>query len=268
MGSNLFLEYLLPTSDYVFKRIFCDPNNLYDILADFLKAVITDLQNYELEKITLRDTHVLPNLQDDKFCVLDVMVELNSGKLIDIEIQVIDRQDMEKRTCFYLSRLISSQLPAGGRYKTIKPTIAIIITKHNWIKDSQNYHNVYRFFDKDNNSSFGDTMTIHTVELTKLKDDDVKTNLYNWIKFFNAKSKEDFKMASDASEAIAKAVKKVEELSLDKDARVEYEMRMKALSDYNSVIYDAKAEGIKEGKIKGKIEVAINLINEAGPEYL
>ena len=32
----------------------------------------------------------------------------------------IDRQDMEKRTCFYLSRLISSQLPAGGRYKMIR----------------------------------------------------------------------------------------------------------------------------------------------------
>ncbi len=91
---DLFLEYLPPTSDYIFKRIFGDPNNLYDILADFLKAVITDLQNYELEKITLRDMHVLPNLQDDKFCVLDVMVEPNSGKLIDIEIQVIDRQDM------------------------------------------------------------------------------------------------------------------------------------------------------------------------------
>ena len=58
-------------------------------------------------------------------------------------------------------------------------------------------------------------------------------------------------MASDTSKAIAKAVKKVEELSLDKDARREYEMRMKALSDYNSVIYDAKAEGIKEGIEKG-----------------
>lgn len=180
---------------------------------------------------------------------------------------------MKKRTCFYLSRLISSQLPAGGRYKTIKPTIAIIITKHNWIKDSQNYHNVYRFFDKDNNSYLGDAMTIYTVELTKLKDDDKKNELYNWIKFFNAKSKKEFKMASDTSEAIAKAVKKVEELSLDKDARLEYEMRMKALSDYNSIIYDAKAEGegikegikegVEEGKMKGKIEVVINLITKA-----
>ena len=103
-------EYLPLTSDYVFKKIFGDPNNLYDILADFLKAVIADLQDQELEKIVLRDMHVFPNIQDDKFGILDVMVELKSGKLIDIEIQVIDRKDMEQRTCFYLSHLVSSQL--------------------------------------------------------------------------------------------------------------------------------------------------------------
>ena len=209
------MDYLLPTSDYVFKRIFGDPNNLYDILADFLKAVIPDLHNNELEKIILRDTHVLPNIQDDKFCILDVMVELKSGKLIDIEVQVINRKDMEQRTCFYLSHLVSSQLSSGERYKNIKLTIAIIITKYDWIKDSKSYHNTYKFFDKENNSYFGDTMTIHTIELTKLKNDDAKNELYNWIKFFNAKSKEEFKMASDTSEAIAKAVKKVEELSID-----------------------------------------------------
>ena len=268
------MDYLLPTSDYVFKRIFGDPNNLYDILADFLKAVIPDLQNNELEKIILRDTHVLPNIQDDKFCILDVMVELKSGKLIDIEVQVINRKDMEQRTCFYLSHLVSSQLSSGERYKNIKPTIAIIITKYDWIKDSKSYHNTYKFFDKENNSYFGDTMTIHTIELTKLKNDDAKNELYNWIKFFNAKSKEEFKMASDTSEAIAKAVKKVEELSLDENARKEYEMREKALKDYNSVIFDAKAEGIKEGiekgvkegikegEMKGKIEAVVELILE------
>ena len=49
-------------------------------------------------------------------------------------------------------------------------------------------------------------------------------------------------MANDTSEAVAKAVKKVEELSLDKESRFEYEMRMKALSDYNSAIYDAKTK--------------------------
>ena len=266
------MDYLLPTSNYVFKRIFGDPNNLYDILADFLKAVIPDLQNNELEKIILRATHVLPNIQDDKFCILDIMVELKSGKLIDIEIQVIDRKDMEQRTCFYLSHLVSSQLSSGERYKNIKPTIAIIITKYDWIKDSKSYHNTYNFFDKENNSSFGDTMTIHTIELTKLKNDDAKNELYNWIKFFNVKSKEQFKMASSSSDVIAKAVKKVEELSLDENARKEYEMREKALKDYNSMIFDAKAEGVKEGIEKGiqgdeansKTNIIANLVNKQG----
>ena len=65
-------------------------------------------------------------------------------------------------------------------------------------------------------------------------------------------------MASDTSEAIAKAVKKVEQLSLDENARKEYEMREKALKDYNSVIFDAKAEGIKEGIEKGIREGEVN----------
>ena len=65
-------------------------------------------------------------------------------------------------------------------------------------------------------------------------------------------------MASDTSEAIAKAVKKVEKLSIDENARKEYEMREKALKDYNSVIFDAKAEGIKEGIEKGIREGEVN----------
>ena len=79
-------------------------------------------------------------------------------------------------------------------------------------------------------------------------------------------------MAGATSKAIAKVVKKVEELSLDKEARIEYEFREKTLKDYNSVIFDAedeglkkgKAEGIKEGikagEIKGKIEAVIAFV--------
>ena len=37
-------------------------------------------------KIILVDMHVLPSLQCDAFYVLDVMVDLNIGKLIGIEI--------------------------------------------------------------------------------------------------------------------------------------------------------------------------------------
>ena len=79
-------------------------------------------------------------------------------------------------------------------------------------------------------------------------------------------------MASSSSDVIAKAVKKVEELSLDENARKEYEMREKALKDYNSMIFDAKAEGVKEGIEKGiqgdeansKTNIIANLVKKQG----
>lgn len=49
-------------------------------------------------------------------------------------------------------------------------------------------------------------------------------------------------MASTTSKAIAKAVKKVEELSLDREARIEYEFREKPLKSYNSIIFDPKLD--------------------------
>ena len=123
---------------------------------------------------------------------------------------MIDKKDTGQWACFHLLYLINSQSLSSKCYSSIKPSIAIIITKYNiiWIKDSSHYHNTYKFYNKENDSLFGGTMTIHTVEPTKLKDNDVKTSLYNWIKFFNSKSKEEFKMASTASKVIAKAVKK------------------------------------------------------------
>ena len=78
-------------------------------------------------------------------------------------------------------------------------------------------------------------------------------------------------MASTTSKAIAKAVKKVEELSLDREARIEYEFREKALKDYNSIIFDAKEEGIKkgikEGEIKSKIEDVIAFAKTGGTAF-
>ena len=51
---NIFLDYLLPTSNYVFKRIFDDLNNLYDIWAIFLKAVIPNLHNNSIGGVCTR----------------------------------------------------------------------------------------------------------------------------------------------------------------------------------------------------------------------
>lgn len=69
-----------------------------------------------------------PNIKDDKFGILNVtVIELKNGKLIGIKIQVIDIKDMEQRACF----IFNSQLSSGERHMSLKPSIIIIIKKHN-----------------------------------------------------------------------------------------------------------------------------------------
>jgi hypothetical protein len=52
--------------------------------------------------------------------------------------------------------------------------------------------------------------------------------LYNWLRFFNAETKEELEMVAQTSPAIKKAVDIVMELSKDEHVRMLYEAEMKA----------------------------------------
>ena len=79
---------LSPKSDFIFKLIFGDENNS-DILADFLMAVL-DLPESEYDRITLVDPHLKQMFPGDKLGILDVKLHTKTGKVIDIEIQVLN----------------------------------------------------------------------------------------------------------------------------------------------------------------------------------
>lgn len=60
---------------------------------------------------------------------------------------------------------------------------------------------------------------------------------------------------------LRKAMDTLEFLSQDAAARMEYEARMKALSDEKSRIEGARAAGKEEGKELGKVEMARKLLD-------
>ena len=62
--------------------------------------------------------------------------------------------------------------------------------------------------------------------------------MYLWAKFLNSEKKEEFDMAS--------AYKQLQTISQDKQKRLEYEARRKALVDYNQFMYEAEQRGIEQ----------------------
>ena len=104
---------------------------------------------------------------------------------------------------------------------------------------------------------YSDKLEIHILELPKLKyssempDEHFKNTLYNWCKFFSIENKEELDAMYGKNDYIDKACDHVKELSSDEEKKLEYDLRFKALSDYNTQISSSYNRGIKQGIQQG-----------------
>ena len=231
------MQYFSPKSDFVFKQIFGDPNNT-DIWAD------------DYDKVYIVDTHLNKKYFTDKMGVLDLKITTKSWNIIDVEIQKSNLVDIDKRIAFYLSRLIVDQIGDSDPYTKIKRSIVIFIADYELIRNSTEYHKVWRLRD-ENGRDFSNVMELNTIELPKLPDKKDDNDLWAWIKFFNSKSQEDFKSVSNENEKIAKAVNTLQNISMSDEAREAYRAEQKSKMDNMAreqyIQVYAREQGIKEG---------------------
>ena len=96
-----------PYVDVVFKKIFGVNAN-----SNLLKSLINSIVSKEdhVETVTLMDPHNLPNHRTDKPSILDIKAIGSNGKYFNIEIQVSDRGNYDKRALYYWARLYADQI--------------------------------------------------------------------------------------------------------------------------------------------------------------
>jgi predicted transposase/invertase (TIGR01784 family) len=287
---------LLPLkSDVIFKMVFADQRNA-DILRCFLCAVL-DIPEKQLEEIAVIDSHLEREFPDDKLGILDVRVLTQSGKRIDIEIQLYEYRFMSERITFYTCKNLTGQIASGEDYEVIRKTITIVILDFSLL-DNPAYQHLFRLYDAKNQTQFTDILEIHTLELPKLPPETSNESLLlNWLRLFKANKLEEYEMLATKDPAIKKTVDILKRLSADDKARLAYQAREKAIRDEIWKIRqsylkgraegeaEGRAEGIAEGKAKGmaegraegmaegqreiRLEVAKNLIAEGNaPEMV
>ena len=103
---------------------------------------------------------------------------------------------------------------------------------------------------------YTDKIEFHVIELPKLPEE-IKENSSDielWAKFINAERKEELEMIATKNSYIASAYEQLQIISQDKEKRLEYEAREKAIRDYNQSMKEARETGREEGRIKGRIE--------------
>ncbi|WP_150274624.1 Rpn family recombination-promoting nuclease/putative transposase [Paenibacillus tepidiphilus] len=239
------VELLDPRVDFVFKRIFGSENNK-DVLLAFLNRIFTRAGEPTLTEIILMNPYTDKDDPLDKQSIFDVYAKTAEGKLIDIEMQLFNKYDIEKRTLFYWSKRYAGQLKEGEKYQELKKCVTINILNYAFLSNDE-YHNVFHLREDRTGIPLIDDIEIHVLELPKLENE-IPSNggLENWLLFLKGIDTTYWEALKMNEPGLEKAMDTLQYLSQDSEARRLYEARQKYLHDEASMLEGAKQAGIKE----------------------
>ena len=224
------------TDDYIFKRVFAFEGN-ESVLKDLLEAILRK----NIKNVTIKNPEIIPYEREDKRGLLDIKAETDDGTVLDIEMQMEDKKNIEERGTLYLANMITSQLQVGDDYTTLKKSIVIFITNYNFLKRNS-YHSIGKIkFDKTLKEEYVDMgyktedeeaskyIEFHYIELPKYKK---KTQsefkkLDQWMCVFTNR-KGEMMLAEKENKEIKKAMNTLDYISSDPKER----------ERHNSVIMD------------------------------
>ena len=259
------------TSDYVFKRIFAREEN-NSMLKDFLEAIL----NIHISKVEVKNPELTPNMADEKLGILDLKLDIDNERVVDVEMQVSNEHNIKERSSTYLSKLAAEQLKAKQNYKELKKIITINILKYNYL-ERNSYHSIARMKYEDTNPiEFVDmgyneeeeeatnTFEMHFIELPKFKEKNpnCNTKLEQWLWLIDGSKEEKVKMSALENEEINKTVKELNKLSQNPEEVAKYEEREWSIMRYNVEMDTNRELGKEEGRKEGKRDKEIEIVKK------
>jgi len=235
-------------NDYVFKRIFGSEENK-DILLNFLNAVLNSRSGYELTEIELLDRELDPDFLGDKYARLDILGRTAKGSLINIEVQIVNQYNIEKRTLFYWAKLYQGQLQSGQSHALLKKTVTINVLNFICLPDASRYHNTYHVREDETHQALNDDLEIHFLELPKLlcRTSTPQTRLEKWLLYLNNAEGKELEEVLMSEPMIKKALTCEQIFAKSALERRRYELREKAIMEEQTLLHGAREEGKLEG---------------------
>ena len=232
----------------------------------FLSAVLK-IKPEEIKETRILNTYLQKVHEDDKQGILDVRILMNNDTEIDTEIQLSELKVWADRALFYLSKMYTEQIKQGESYDVFKKCVNISILNFTLFPKEEEFYSCFHIREDTRSFLYTDKMEFHVIELPKLPEE-IKENSSDielWAKFINAERKEELEMIATKNSYIASAYEQLQVISQDKEKRLEYEAREKAIRDYNQSMKEAKETGWEKGREVGREEgekIGENRINK------
>ena len=252
------IELLQLKNDYTFKRVFGHAGNeniTISLLNSILKEPVTNI-NLDRNKILEED------LYNDKLGILDIRAKINNSIDCDIEMQLVNENNVEKRILFYLSKMYTQNINKGQDYSKLNKCIAILFTDFS-LKNLKSIHKYMTKWnlreEKYNNVILTDSIEIYIIELSKVQKYSENSKLDTWVNFIIKSGDIDME---NADEAMKQAKEVLEEISNDEHERYLADLRQKYNWEKKGIEEAGFERGVEEGSNKKQLEIAKKLKDE------
>ena len=210
------------TSDVIFKAVFGrDTPGCKRALIGLLNRIL-EREEDPIVDLVYQNPFSMAELEEEKEIIMDILVETQSGEQIDIEMQIGTTKDLMNRFLYYLSKLVVRGLEKGEDYGKLKKSIVIVILRDTYFPESEPPHSCFMLKSRETGKILSEMMQLHILELGK----------YQW------------------EEKEAEELNPLEVLSAYRMSKEMYQI------DQAIRMRTAKEQGIEQGRIKGRIEVA------------
>ena len=257
------MQQISPRVDLAFKKIFGVEENK-DLLISLINSIVG--KEDQVSDITLLNPYNPKNFKTDKLSILDIKATNQDGKRFNIEIQISDEADYDKRALYYWAKIYTEQLKTAEDYSKLSKAIGIHILNFTSIPSVKKYHNVFHITEKETGVLYFKDLELHTIELKKFSDNSneelsdivakVKSALDLWVAFL---TRYDLLVADSLPKelndpSLKKAINVLSVMNLTSEERDAYEDRLKWLRIEANTIKNYEQRGEARGRIEGRAE--------------
>jgi predicted transposase/invertase (TIGR01784 family) len=265
------METVNPRVDIAFKKIFGVEENK-DLLISLINSIVGPKD--QVSDVTLLNPYNPKNFRNDKISILDIKAQGQDGKRFNIEIQISDEADYDKRALYYWAKLYTEQLKNTDDYDLLSKAIGIHILNFTSIPHVDKYHNVFHIREKESNFLYFEDLELHTIELKKFYNNQpveltdliarVKTSLDMWVAFLTRHDllNTDHLPAPLNDPSLQKALHVLDVMNFRPEEREAYEDHLKWLRIETNTLKKARELGLQEGKKEKSVEIAQELLRQ------
>ncbi len=254
-------KYINPFTDYGFKRLFGEEPNK-DLLLDFLNELLKD-QEGEITELSYLPNEKLPISFGDRKAIFDIYCTNKKGEQFIVEMQKAEQKFFKDRTIFYSTFPIQEQARNKDRFWNfeLKAVYTIGILDFEFDEsDPDKYRHDVKLTEQETKKVFYDKLTYIYLEMPKFQktEKEMETRFDKWMFVLKNLPKLERIPAELKENIFLKLFETAEISKLKPEEYKQYEASVNAYRD----IFNIKNTYLEKGKIEGKIEDALKMLEK------